>query len=89
LSRRTAALTARSLLALQQLTVEMGSADQRLAPLLEHALLDALTISIGARIDLAGHLEPDKVTNLLIGDLLLDHLSAPIRIGAEEVDGVN
>ena len=69
--------------------MEVGTTDQGLAPLLEHALLNALAVSIGARIDLAGHLQPDEVADLLIGDLFFDHLGAPIRIGTEDIDRVD
>ena len=69
--------------------MKVGAADQGLAPLLKHALLDALAISIGPWIDFAGHLQPNKVADLLIRDLILDHLGAPIGVGTEDLHGRN
>ena len=69
--------------------MEMGTADQGLAALLDDALLDALTVLIRARIDFTGDLQPDEVPDLLIGDLLLNHCSPFFRIRLEELDGMH
>jgi len=86
---RSTTLPAWRLLSLEKLPMEMRSADQGLAALLEHALLDLLAVLIGAGIDLAGDLQPDKVANLLLRDLLLNKRFPSSRVGLKEFDCVN